>query len=194
MPSLLLHARRHAQLTLAGAASLALLIWLWAAEAAAAATAATTPGTTPDKGESTPLNLPTDSSVGGDSSTGGGLARTIVGLLVVIAVIYGITWVLKQLKTSREGDTYGSGLDSTASLPLGPGRAVHLVRAGNEWLLLGVTDGGIQPLRTYTEAEARAAGLPIDLDDADELRPAPSPSAQGPAAIVERLRDMTVRR
>ncbi len=153
-------------------------------------------GTTPGKGEDTPLNLPTDTTTGGSGgSGGGGLARTIVGLLVVIAVIYGITWVLKQLKSSREDDAHGSGLQTQATLPLGPGRALHLVRAGNEWLLLGVTDGGIERLRSYTEEEARAAGLPIDLEDADELRPAPDPASAPPAAaFVERLRDLTVRR
>ena len=115
----------------------------------------------------------------------------------MIAVIYGVTWVLKQMKAAKEGDAFGAGLESSASLPLGGnGRALHLVRAGNEWLLLGVTDGGIAPLRTYTESEARAAGLPIgDIDAIDELRPVPSPQpGVGATAIVERLRDLTVRR
>lgn len=189
MPNLLTNAWRHAQLLLALAPALLILAWLTAAEAVAAP-AATTPG----KGEDTPLNLPTDDPTSSTSSGGGGLVRTIVGLFVVIAVIYGVTWVLKQLKASKEGDAYGGGLESSASLPLGPGRAVHLVRAGNEWHLLGVTDGGIQSLRTYTEAEARAAGLPIDDGEVDELRPAPATTGQGPVAIVERLRDLTVRR
>lgn len=190
MPNLLISARRRAQLLLASATALVLVVWLTAAEALAA-----TP-TPAGKGENTPLNLPTDDPTGASSGGGGGggLVRTIVGLFVVIAVIYGVTWVLKQLKSSKEGDAYGAGLESSASLPLGPGRAVHLVRAGNEWLLLGVTDGGIQPLRTYSEEEARAAGLPIDAGEVDELRPAPTASGQGPVAIVERLRDLTVRR
>ena len=196
MPTPHLSLRRHAQLLLAVALTVLLATWLLAADALAA-----TPGASPKPsptptGEDTPLNLPTDSATSGGSSGGGGLARTIVGLFVVIAVIYGVTWVLKQLKASKEGDAYGAGLESAASLPLGPGRALHLVRAGNEWILVGVTDGGIAPLRTYTEAEARAAGLPIDAGDTGELRPAPNPEASGPGAtaFVERLRDLTVRR
>ncbi len=188
MPTLLTNAWRRAQLLLVLAAALATVAWLGAADALAQA------ATTPDKGEDTPLNLPTDDPTGATSGGGGGLVRTIVGLFVVIAVIYGVTWVLKQAKASKEGDAHGAGLENAASLPLGPGRTVHLVRAGNEWHLLGVTDGGIQPLRTYTEAEARAAGLPIDDGAVDELRPAPSPTGQGPLAMVERLRDLTVRR
>jgi flagellar protein FliO/FliZ len=192
LPSLLLHARRRIQLSLASTFALVLITWFRAADAVAAGT---TPGTTPGKGEATPLDLPTTTTSGssGDGSSGG-LARTIVGLLVVIAVIYGVTWVLKQVKSSREEDAHGDGLADSASLPLGPGRAVHLVRAGNEYLLLGVTEGGIQPLRTYSEAEARAAGLPIESTEIDEFRPVPEPKGQGPVAIVERLRDLTVRR
>jgi flagellar protein FliO/FliZ len=188
LPSLLLHARRRIQLSLASTFALVLITWFRAADAVAA-------GTTPGKGEATPLDLPTTTTSGssGDGSSGG-LARTIVGLLVVIAVIYGVTWVLKQVKSSREEDAHGDGLADSASLPLGPGRAVHLVRAGNEYLLLGVTEGGIQPLRTYSEAEARAAGLPIESTEIDEFRPVPEPKGQGPVAIVERLRDLTVRR
>jgi len=186
----LLSVRRLIQLTLAGALTIFLSAWLATADAAAQAAKATTP----DKGESTPLNLPTDASPGSSGGGGGGLARTVVGLLVVIAVIYGITWVLKQMKSAREEDVVGSGLETTASLPLGPGRSLHLVRAGTEYHLLGVTDGGIERLRSYTEAEARAADLPIDQVDDDEMKPAPRPGAAGPGAIVERLRDMTVRR
>lgn len=152
-------------------------------------------GTTPDKGEATPLNLG-DSEPAQTAASGGGLARTIVGLAVVIAVIYGVTWVLRQMKASQEGlgGASAQGLTDAAMLGLGTGRAVHLVRAGNEFLLLGVTDGGIQPLRTYTEQEARAAGLPVEAVDAvDELRPAPREDARGPLAMVEHLRKLTVR-
>ncbi|MEH3055278.1 MAG: flagellar biosynthetic protein FliO [Patulibacter minatonensis] len=195
MHQLLLHARRHVQLWLALALSAFLTFWLWTGDVLAATPTATTPRT--PTGEQTPLNLPDDVGTSGDGGgSGGGLARTIVGLLIVIAVIYGISWVLKTLKSSRDAESSGDGLESSATLTLGPGRAVHLVRAGNEWLLLGVTDGGIHALRTYTEAEARAAGLPIDDEDAGgELRPAPKGGAgAGPNAFVERLRDLTVRR
>ena len=49
-------------------------------------------------GESTPLNLDkpkVDASQAAQPAAGGGLVRTIVGLAIVIAVIYGLYWVLK---------------------------------------------------------------------------------------------------
>ncbi len=158
--------------------------------------AATSPST--PKGEKTPLG-PATQAAGEDGAAGsaptdeggaGGLVRTIVGLAIVIAVIYGVTWVLKQLK-AREHDAVGQGLRNEATLPLGPGRSVHLVRAGNEYLLLGVAEGSVQTLRSYTEDEARAAGFAIE--DAADLAPLKDRPGQ-PTTLVERIRDLTVRR
>jgi flagellar protein FliO/FliZ len=114
-------------------------------------------------GESTPLNLPSQTKVNADqvagSSAGGGLVRTIVGLAIVIGVIYGLYWVLRQVKASREERASGQGLGTLATLPLGPNRSLQLVRAGGEVVLLGVGEGGVTPIRTYGENEARALGL-----------------------------------
>src|SRR5687768_1928169 len=122
-------------------------------------------------GESTPLNLTkpkVDASQAAGSSTGGGLVRTIVGLAIVIAVIYGLYWVLKQVKASREERVSGQGLGTLATLPLGPNRSLHLVRAGDEVVLVGVGED-VTPIRTYGEHEARALGL--IGDDEDEQTP-----------------------
>lgn len=184
MTALLVHRRRTAR---SQCAALLLLLLCLPAQAIAA-------GTTPPKGEATPLNLG-ESEPAQSAASGGGLARTIVGLAVVIAVIYGVTWVLRQMKAAQEQQSTGAGgLADAAALGLGTGRAVHLVRAGNEFLLLGVTDGGIQPLRTYTEEEARRAGLPVDeIDEVQPLRPAAREGARGPLVMVEQLRKLTVR-
>jgi len=122
-------------------------------------------------GESTPLDLSQPKvdaqQAVSSSSAGGGLVRTIVGLAIVIAVIYGLYWVLKQVKSSREERSSGQGLGTLATLPLGPNRSLHLVRAGGEVVLLGVGEGGVTAIRTYGEHEARALGMLAD-DDGDE--------------------------
>jgi flagellar protein FliO/FliZ len=118
-------------------------------------------------GERTPLNLtePKATTAQAVGSTSGGLVRTIVGLAIVIGVIYGLYWILKQVKASREDRASGVGLHTLATLPLGPNRAMHLIRAGTEVVLVGVGEGGVTPIRTYGENEARALGLLADEDD-----------------------------
>ena len=113
-------------------------------------------------GEGIPLNLSPSSGSSHASSAGPSIVRTIVGLLIVIAVIWGLTWVLQQVKTGRETRSVGSGLTSLATLALGSGRTLHLVRAGRDYLLVGSAEHGVAPMHRYTEEQARAAGL-LDL-------------------------------
>ena len=168
---------------------------------APAALAATT--TTPS-GENTPLHLDTAPAAEHTGSGGGGLVRTIVGLAVVIGVILGLHWILKQVKSSRESASTGGGLRSIATLALGPGRSLHLVRAGSEIVLVGAAEHSVTPLRVYSEEEARALGLlDLDLDGGDDdddptLRPGPrnplnAGSGFSAAEILRRIQRMTVR-
>ena len=142
--------------------------------------------------ENTPVRLDEDTQQA--SSGGGSLVRTIVGLAIVIGVIYGLHWVLKQVKASREGKASGAGLASLSTLPLGTNRSVHVVRAGDEVLVLGATEHGITQLRTYSEDEARAAGL-LDEPDVVDVEPRVRPrSLPQLPQLVESLRARTVRR
>src|SRR3954451_1653362 len=155
-------------------------------------------GATKPTGENTPVNLNLDDgakpSVPG-GSTGGSLVRTFVGLAIVIAVIYGLYWVLKQVKASREEKASGEGLAALATLPLGPNRSLQLVRAGRELVLVGVSEHGVTPVRTYSEDEAEAVGL-LDIDAGDDdLTSAPGGSGgRGLGRVIEDLRRRTVRR
>ena len=145
-------------------------------------------------GEDTPLNLPVQTSHGATTpgSGGGSLVRTFVGLAIVIAVIYGLYWILKQVKASREERASGSGLSSVATLPLGPNRSLHMVKSGREYVLVGASENGVTPIRTYTEEEAQAAGLIADPDDfAGELEPPAPTRSQG---LLDEIRRRTVRK
>jgi flagellar protein FliO/FliZ len=143
--------------------------------------------------ESTPLHLP-GGTPGTHVSSGGGssLVRTIVGLFIVIAVIYGVSWLLRTAKKNSGNRARGKALAPIASLPLGSGRSVQLVRAGNEVLLIGVAEHGVTPIRRYTEAEALEAGLELPEDDAFETTHAPEEETTL-GRIVESLRRITVR-
>lgn len=122
-------------------------------------------------GENTPLNLSPTSPTAHTSSTGGpSIVRTIVGLAIVIAVIWGLAWILRQVKSGRDPQVSTAGLASVAALTLGSGRSVHLVRAGSDYVLLGVAEQGLVPIHRYTEAQAREANLPT-LEEAPVPRP-----------------------
>jgi flagellar protein FliO/FliZ len=147
-------------------------------------------------GENTPVNLndgATPAPKVPGSSAGGSLVRTVVGLAIVIAVIYGLYWVLKQVKASREEKASGSGLAALATLPLGPSRSLQLIRAGRELVLVGVSEHGVTPVRTYSEDEAEAVGL-LDPDDVDDEPIAGGGSSRALGRVIEDLRRRTVRR
>jgi flagellar protein FliO/FliZ len=158
-------------------------------------------------GEDKPLDLPADAprQLNDAAGSGGGsLVRTFVGLAVVVAVIYGLYWVLRQVKSSREERTVGGGLSSQAVVPLGPGRSLHLVRAGRELVLLGVAEHGVTPIRRYTETEAEELGLVGANgggDDDGELQPLPEAGRRRHPSgaitigdLIDRVRLWTVRR
>ena len=179
------------------AGGVAATTFIWQIEAALGAT-------DPEK---QPVNLPLEQAqqqaTGGNSGTSGSLGRTFIGLIVVVAVIYGLYWILKQVKKAREEQSSGSGLHSLATLPLGPNRSLHMVRAGREIVLVGVAEHGVAPIRSYTEEEAFEAGLIDFSDDDDGGDDAPkSPAAkagfaspgQALAGALTSLRERTVRK
>ena len=171
---------------ISGAAAAALSLVLLAPAGALAAT-----GT----GEDTPLNLPADSGakkISADSG-GGSLVRTFVGLAIVLAVIYGVAWVLKQVKRSKEERGQGTSLETTAVVALGPNRSLHLVRAGRELVLVGVAEHGVTPIRTYSEDEAIDLGLIGEDEELDDV-PQATASRAGAVRWLDRLKDRTVRR
>ncbi|MBS1677689.1 MAG: FliO/MopB family protein [Actinobacteria bacterium] len=154
--------------------------------------------------EKQPLDLGS-SAANAHAAGGGSIARTIVGLAIVLAVIFGLRWVMKQYKAGREKKSAGTGLASMATLPLGRDRSLHVVRAGREVLVVGSGEHGVTPVRSYSEEEARALGLlevPFDDDEPPPLKlesdgPTKGGTA-GPAGEVGRraldtLRSWTVR-
>jgi flagellar protein FliO/FliZ len=123
-------------------------------------------------------------------SFSGTIVRTIIGLLVVIAVIYGLSWILKQSRAARN-PTMGEGLAQVAQLPLGPNRSVALVRVGAELHLLGVAEHGVTGIRVFSEEEAYELGIPFDAEEfVSSGRNGGLPSLQ---RLVESLRRFTVR-
>ena len=122
------------------------------------------------------------------SSAGADIIRTIVGLAVVLAVIYGVYWLLKSSARAKSGRP-DERIGVIATTPLAPNRSLHLVRAGDELILVGATEHTITPLRVYTADEAlhgrrhgrRHGALASARDAASAQQPAREPAqADGP--------------
>jgi flagellar protein FliO/FliZ len=151
-----------------------------------------------DQGENTKLDLPDGGSTASTAAAhsagaGAGMVRTVVGLAVVLGVIFGLHWILKQVKSSKESSAAGTGLESLATLPLGTNRSLHLVRAGQEVVLLGSGEAGVTPIRVYRHDEARALGLVEQAPLADVVveAPEPMPAAKaGPLTIGAALKQL----
>ncbi len=151
----------------------------------------------PNFGQSTPVHLSGSGASHATSSAGasGSIVRTIVGLAIVIAVIYGLSWIVRRAKTARN-PSIGSGLEQIASLPLGTGRSVSLVRVGSELHLLGLAEQGVTRIRTFSEDEARAAGLTPAPEPLEPELHAGGGIEQAPSImrVLEGLRRLTERR
>jgi flagellar protein FliO/FliZ len=145
-------------------------------------------------GESTPLNLTSTAAHHTSSSVGGGsILRTILALVIVIGLIYGIARVLKAVKGGGGQRASGDGLEHLATLPLAQGRSVALVRSGSDVVLVGISESGVTPIKVYTEAEALMNG--IALPPADSAAPALIEAGEGRPGqnFIDILRRMTVR-
>ncbi len=86
-----------------------------------------------------------EESGGGSSDSSGSVLRFIFGLAVVLGAILGVHWLLKKWGQSRlQGVAGRTGvIDVVATTPLAQGRALHLVRVGDELVLVGATEQSI---------------------------------------------------
>lgn len=101
-----------------------------------------------------------------EKSDDGAIGRMLFGLVFVLALIWGVHWLLKRYGQSRSGaGNFGASgvIDVLATTPLAADRALHLVRVGDEVVLVGATSQSITHLRTLansssTDATAAAMG------------------------------------
>jgi flagellar biosynthetic protein FliO len=199
-------------------ALVALALALSAAPAVAATATQTTTSTTataPAKGrqstsvpadpnEKLPIPEGSDNPVSMSGGAGGTLIRLVLGLGVVVGLIGGVWYVLKRIQRSRYpamDDRNPAGLiDVLATTSLGPNRSLHLVKVGEEIVLVGSTDHQVAPI-TRIGAEDAAALAGAGSPDPKSFRGDPGAAARTRAqqsaadqSVVDRLRAMTARR
>jgi flagellar biogenesis protein FliO len=138
--------------------------------------------------DTTPLPAGVTSTAGSEpapsSSTGGSFLRMVIGLVVVIAVIYGVWFALRTWGKAKRGlkkrvGMGGDGIEVIATTPLAQNRSIHLVRVGGELILVGSAEQGITQLRVYSPEESER--IEHDLHGGGP----PPAGADGPVLVSE---------
>jgi flagellar protein FliO/FliZ len=142
-------------------------------------------------GERTPLHLSHAAAQHSSSVGGGSIMRTILALVIVIGLIYGVARVLKAVKGGSERAS-GDGLEHLATLPLAQGRSVALVRSGSDIVLVGISESGVTPIKVYTEAEALMNGIALPSGDPVDGTEVGAERRSG-QSFMDVLRRLTVR-
>jgi flagellar protein FliO/FliZ len=157
-----------------------------------------------DPNEKLPIPEGSDGPVSVSGDAGGTLIRLVLGLGVVVGLIAGVWFVMKRIQRSRYpamDDRNPAGLiDILATTSLGPNRSLHLVKVGEEIVLVGSTDHSVAPITRIGAEDAAGlagAGAPQPKGFGGDPGAAARTRAQKSAAdasVVDRLRAMTARR
>jgi flagellar protein FliO/FliZ len=105
---------------------------------------------------------------------GGMLAQLTLGLVIVLALAVGLSWLLRRYALPR-----GGAIRVLGGLPLGSRERLLLVEVDEARLLLGITPSQIQTLHVFAPAPALPASTaPLQIV-------APPPSLEPPHATSQ---------
>ncbi len=149
----------------------------------------------------TPTGGPTG---GGQAGVSGGSAsratstasivRLVVGLAVVLGVVYGLYWLLRaHARGKGKLIVADDRLRVLAATPLGPNRALHLVKIADELVLVGTADGAIAPVKTWSASESRRIESVLEGDVSAVPFRAMGDPVSGSGRLLEQLRRRTTR-
>ena len=112
----------------------------------------------------------------------------VVGLALVLAVVYGVYWLLKKrYRGGAKGVVADGRLEIVATTALANNRAVHLLRAGDELILVGSSEQSVTGLRVWGPEEAAR------LEAVLAMPPPKPPQPTTPVGMLDALRKRTVR-
>lgn len=142
----------------------------------------------PFRRDRTPLPRELSEAASGQATGGGGsLWRLAVGLLLVLALLLAIAWLVRRSGRARLASG-GVELPVVATVRLAPTRAVHLLRVGEELILVGSAEQGVTPIRVYPAPQAQA--LAETLERGETVRRL---GAGRSASLLDELRRRTAR-
>jgi flagellar biogenesis protein FliO len=129
-------------------------------------------------------------------STGGSALRMLLGLAIVLGLIFVIYKFMKRSadKNDKTIRAHGTEMAVVASTPLAQSRALHLVRVGEELVLVGSSEQGVTRIRVYGPDAVRRLGFD-PYGDGGTFTPTSSPTDRPGfgTSLVETLRKLTAR-
>nr|WP_244264448.1 flagellar biosynthetic protein FliO [Marinobacter algicola] len=90
-----------------------------------------------------------------------------VGLLAVIAIIFGCAWIVRRMSGMTGGNT--RAIKVVSVMPMGTRERIALVEVGDKQILIGVTPSAIRTLHVFDEPVV-SAGEPVSSDFARKLQ------------------------
>ena len=108
--------------------------------------------------------------------SGGLLTQLTLGLLLVLALAVGLSWLLRRYALPRDGLIRVVG-----GLPLGARERLLLVEVDEVRLLIGITAHQIQALHVFTASPAKPADAPV-FQVTPFTSPTPEPSDDPPSS------------
>ena len=90
-----------------------------------------------------------------------------VGLLAVIAIIFGCAWIVRRMSGMTGGNT--RAIKVVSVMPIGTRERIALVEVGGKQILIGVTPSAIRTLHVFDEPVV-SAGDPVSSDFARKLQ------------------------
>lgn len=90
------------------------------------------------------LSQPLLAADGGVSSPAASLAKTLLGLIAVLAVMAAIAWLAKRIGPARQGGQ--SAVRIVGGVSVGTREKVVVVEVGGRWLVVGVAPGQVNAI------------------------------------------------
>ncbi|MHA7115485.1 flagellar biosynthetic protein FliO [Pseudomonas promysalinigenes] len=97
----------------------------------------------------TPSASPVAMPAAAPGSLGGQLAQMVFGLLLVVGLIFFLTWLLRRMQGAAPKG--GQVIEVIGSRAIGPRDRLLLVQVGKEQILIGHSPGSIEALHVLAE-------------------------------------------
>lgn len=115
------------------------------------------------------LSQPLLAADSGVTSPAASLAKTMFGLIVVLAVMAAVAWLVKRVGPARQGGQ--SAVRIVGGVSVGTREKVVVVEVGGRWLVVGVAPGQVNAIANLdiVDGGLTAAGLDNNLPGVQTL-------------------------